>query len=228
MNAFRAKGAQASSLKTVTNVEALDEHSVRIDFSQPSGYMLNVLAGEAGIVVEPKALEDPDLGTKPVGTGAFELSGLQQGKITFTKFDKYWNAGKTTISGIEMTVFADEPTRLRSVVSGETDGSTISPGQMQEAEANGLSLVKGPNSTINGILLNTKASEFGNPLVRKALLYAIDREAISQSLFDGGCTPTVHPAESFVTHRDGGWTPDQLAADFAEYTQHLQHHTKAG
>lgn len=37
-----------------------------------------------------------------------------------------------------------------------------------------------------------------------------------------------HPKESFVTHRDGGWTPAQLAADFAEYAQHLQHHTKAG
>lgn len=193
MNAFRAKGAQASSLKTVTNVEALDKYSVRIDFSQPSGYMLNVLAGEAGIVVEPAALTSPDLGTKPVGTGAFELSGLQQGKITFKKFDKYWNAKKTTIAGIEMTVFADEPTRLRSVVSGEMDGSTISAGQIKEAEANSLSIVKGPNSTINGILLNTKASEFGNPLVRKALLYAIDREAIAKSLFDDGCTPTVQP-----------------------------------
>jgi peptide/nickel transport system substrate-binding protein len=193
LDAFRAKGAQASSLKTVTKVEALDEHTVRIDFSQPSGYMLNVLAGEAGIIVEPKALASADLGTKPVGTGAFELTGLQQGKITFTKFDKYWNAEKTTIGGIEMTVFADEPTRLRSVVSGEMDGSTISAGQIQEAEANSLSLVQGPNSTINGILLNTKASEFGNPLVRKALLYAIDREAIATSLFDNGCTPTVQP-----------------------------------
>ncbi|MFI7673095.1 ABC transporter substrate-binding protein [Actinophytocola sp. NPDC049390] len=193
LDAFRAKGAQAASLKTVTTVEAIDKYAVRIDFSQPSGYMLNILAGEAGIVVEPKALADPDLGTKPVGTGAFELSGLRQGKITFTKFDKYWNADKTTIGGIEMTVFADEPTRLRSVVSGEMDGSTISAGQIEEAEANGLSLVRGPNSTINGILLNTKASEFGDPLVRKALMYAIDREAISESLFDGGCTPTVQP-----------------------------------
>ncbi|MFC4855816.1 ABC transporter substrate-binding protein [Actinophytocola glycyrrhizae] len=201
LNAFKAKGAQAASLKTVAKVEALDEHSVRIDFSQPSGYMLNILAGEAGIVVEPKALEDPDLPTKPVGTGAFELSDLRQGKITFKKFDEYWDAEKTTISGIEMTVFADEPTRLRSVVSGEMDGSTISAGQIEEAEANGLSLVKGPNSTINGILLNTKASEFGDPLVRKALLYAIDREAISESLFDGGCTPTVQPfSEGFWPH----------------------------
>ncbi|HYQ62455.1 SDR family NAD(P)-dependent oxidoreductase [Actinophytocola sp.] len=36
----------------------------------------------------------------------------------------------------------------------------------------------------------------------------------------------AHPTESFVTHRDGGWTPEQLAADFAEYTQHLQHHRR--
>jgi 3-oxoacyl-[acyl-carrier protein] reductase len=37
----------------------------------------------------------------------------------------------------------------------------------------------------------------------------------------------AHPSECFVTHRDGGWTPGQLAADFAEYAQHLQRHTKA-
>jgi hypothetical protein len=37
----------------------------------------------------------------------------------------------------------------------------------------------------------------------------------------------AHPAESFVTHRDGGWTPAQLAGDFAEYAQHLQRHAKA-
>ncbi|MFC4855815.1 SDR family NAD(P)-dependent oxidoreductase [Actinophytocola glycyrrhizae] len=37
-----------------------------------------------------------------------------------------------------------------------------------------------------------------------------------------------HPTESFVTHREGGWTAEQLAADFAEYAQHLRHHTKAG
>lgn len=193
LNAFKAKGSLSTSLKTVDKVEALGKFSVRIDFTEPSGYILNILAGEAGMIVEPKALDNPDLGTKPVGTGAFQLTGLQQGKITFKKFDKYWNVKKTTIGGIEMTVFADEPTRLRSVVSGEMDGSTISAGQVKEAEANNLTLVKGPNSTINALLLNTKASEFGNPLVRKAIMYAIDRDAISQSLYDNGCTPTVQP-----------------------------------
>jgi ABC-type transport system substrate-binding protein len=193
LDAFRAEGAQATSLTTVDKVEALGTNEVRIDFTEPSGYILDVLAGEAGIVVEPTALAGADLSTKPVGTGPFELTDLRQGKITFTKFDRYWNADNTTIGGIEMTVFNDEPTRLRSVVSGEMDGTTIAAGQVEEAEANNLSIVKGPSSTVFALLLNTKASEFGNPLVRKALVYAIDREAISQSLFDGDCTPTVQP-----------------------------------
>jgi NAD(P)-dependent dehydrogenase (short-subunit alcohol dehydrogenase family) len=33
-----------------------------------------------------------------------------------------------------------------------------------------------------------------------------------------------HPKEVFVTHRDGGWSPDQLAADFAGLAEHLQSH----
>jgi NAD(P)-dependent dehydrogenase (short-subunit alcohol dehydrogenase family) len=35
----------------------------------------------------------------------------------------------------------------------------------------------------------------------------------------------AHPKEAFVTHREGGWTPDQLATDFAGLTEHLQTHT---
>ncbi|MGI5132909.1 ABC transporter substrate-binding protein [Pseudonocardia sp. CA-107938] len=198
MEALRARGTQASALKTVAKVEATGPLSMRITFTQPAGYMLNVLAGEAGIVVAPKALQDPQLGTKPVGTGAFRLTSLEQGRVTFTKFDGYWDAARTTIGGIEMPIFADEPTRLRAVVSGQIDGTTISAGQVREAQARGLSLVKGPISQLNGILLNTSKGELGDPRVRKALMYAIDRKAIADSLFDGGCTPIVQPfAEGF-------------------------------
>jgi ABC-type transport system substrate-binding protein len=193
LEAFRKSGGQAAALKPVTKVEARGPYSVHLEFSAPSGYMLNILASEPGMVVEPKALESPDLGTKPVGTGAFQLTSLVQGKITFAKFDKYWNAAATSIGGIEMTVFPDEPTRLRAVVSGQVDGSTVGAGQEKEATANGLSVVKGPNAQINGILLNTADPVFSNPLVRKAMMYAFDRRAISDTLFSGNCTPTVQP-----------------------------------
>jgi 3-oxoacyl-[acyl-carrier protein] reductase len=34
----------------------------------------------------------------------------------------------------------------------------------------------------------------------------------------------AHPKEAFVTHREGGWSADQLATDFAGFTEHLQSH----
>lgn len=36
----------------------------------------------------------------------------------------------------------------------------------------------------------------------------------------------AHPAESFVTHREGGWTAEQLAGDFTEWAPRLQDHTR--
>lgn len=193
LEAFRKSGGQAAALKPVTKVEARGPYAVHLEFSAPSGYMLNILASEPGMVVEPGALNSPDLGTKPVGTGPFQLTSLVQGKVTFTKFDKYWNAAATSIGGIEMTVFADEPTRLRAVVSGQVDGTTIGPSQEKEATSNGLTVVKGPNAQIDGVLLNTGDPVFSKPLVRKAMMYAFDRKAISDTLFSGNCTPAVQP-----------------------------------
>lgn len=211
IEALRARGAQASVLKPVAKAEATGPLSMRLTFAQPAGYMINVLAGEAGIVVAPNALKDPQLGTKPVGTGAFRLTSLEQGKVTFTKFDGYWNAAATTIGGIEMPVFGDEPTRLRAVVSGQIDGTTISAGQVREAESSDLTLVKGPISQLNGVLLNTSKGELGDPRVRKALLHAIDRKAIADSLYAGGCTPIVQP------FADGFWPNVPALNDVAPY-----------
>ncbi|MEU6700545.1 SDR family NAD(P)-dependent oxidoreductase [Pseudonocardia sp. NPDC046786] len=37
----------------------------------------------------------------------------------------------------------------------------------------------------------------------------------------------AHPSEAFVTHRTGGWSADQLAEDFAGFTDHLRSHLPA-
>jgi ABC-type transport system substrate-binding protein len=193
LEAYQKQGALKGSLSGVKKVEVVSPEEVKLTFAQPAGYMTNVLAGEAGIVVGPKALDDPNLGTKPVGTGPFKLTSMQGGKVSFRKFDGYWNAKAVSVSGIDMTVYSDEPTRLRAVKSGQTDGTTITPSQVKEAEAAGLNVAKGPNTTFNGILLNTSNAKLANPKVREALLYAIDRDSISKNLYAGSCVPAVQP-----------------------------------
>jgi peptide/nickel transport system substrate-binding protein len=71
--------------------------------------------------------------------------------------------------------------------------------------------VQGPNSTLTAMLLNTAQGDFGNPLVRKALMYSIDRKAITDSIYDGGCTPSVQP---FVA---GFWPSAPALQDVTPY-----------
>ncbi|MFC6084119.1 ABC transporter substrate-binding protein [Sphaerisporangium aureirubrum] len=193
LEAFKKEGALAGTLSGIEKVDVLAPDQVKLTFKQPSGYMINVLAGEAGIVVAPGALADPGLAGKPVGTGPFQVDALTEGKVTFKKFDGYWDAKRTTIGGIEMAVYSDESTRLRAVKSGQADGTSITPSQIKESEAAGLTVIKGPNTTFNGILLNTANDKLSDPKVRQALLYAIDRESISKNLYAGICSPSVQP-----------------------------------
>jgi ABC-type transport system substrate-binding protein len=82
---------------------------------------------------------------------------------------------------------------LRAVKSGQADGTSITPSQVKESEASGLTVIRGANSTFNGILLNTGADKLKDPKVRQAILYAVDRESISKNLYAGACAPAVQP-----------------------------------
>ncbi|GIH26614.1 ABC transporter substrate-binding protein [Acrocarpospora phusangensis] len=195
LEAYQKEGALVGSLSGLDKVEVLAPDQVKLTFKEPSGYMINVLAGEPGIVVAPSALSDPELTGKPVGTGPFQLDTLSEGKVSFKRFDGYWDAQRTTIGGIEMAVYSDEATRLRAVKSGQADGTSITPSQIKESEASGLTVIKGANTTFNGILINTSADKLTDPKVREAMLYAIDRESISKNLYASTCTPTVQPLQ---------------------------------
>ncbi|MFI7450181.1 ABC transporter substrate-binding protein [Nonomuraea sp. NPDC049714] len=211
LEAYKKSGALVSSLSVLDKVDVVGPTEVKLTFSEPAGYMINLLAGEAGIVVAPGALDDPTLPSKPVGTGAFELASLQVGKVAFKKFEGYWNAAETTIGGVEMTVYSDESTRLRAVVSGQADGTSITPGQIKEAEAAGMTVIKAPNTTFNGILLNTGAGKLDDPKVRQALMYAIDRESINKNLYENSCAGLVQPFQ------EGFWANVPELNDVSSY-----------
>ncbi|MFG1972727.1 ABC transporter substrate-binding protein [Nonomuraea fuscirosea] len=196
LEAYKKSGALVTTLATLDKVDVVSPTEVKLTFTEPAGYMINVLAGEPGIVVAPGALDDPDLGTKPAGTGPFQLASFAQDKVTFKKFDGYRDAAKTGIGGLEMAVYSDEATRLRAVKSGQADGTSITPGQIKESQAAGMTVIQAPNTQFNAILVNTKIKELADPKVRQALLYAIDRESISKSLYAGACAPAVQPFQN--------------------------------
>lgn len=74
IEAFKKSGTLVGQLAILDKVEVTGPLELKLTFKEPAGYMLNALAGEAGIAVSPKALDDPDLATQPVGTGPFTVT----------------------------------------------------------------------------------------------------------------------------------------------------------
>lgn len=172
--------------------------------ASPAGYLVQVLAGEAGMMISPAALDNTDLATKPVGAGPFRVTTYNQTKLVYEAWDGYWDADSIDLDRIEMTFLLDEKARLRALTSGQVEAAPIRSNQNSEAEAGGMKLTKGDAAFVYGLMLNTGQSELGEPLVRQALIHAIDRDAINEAFFDNECTPLVQPYPSkHWAHVDG-------------------------
>ena len=210
LEAAAAEGSNlATDLSVVEGVEAVDPTTVRITLNGPGGHMAGVLAGYPGMMVSPAAFES-DLQTNPVGAGPFTLVDITENAVTFEKWDGYYGADDVGIAGLEFSTFADESARLRALQSGQLDGAFLSASQVAEAEAAGLAVTSLTQTNVHGALINTGHEALGNDLVRQAIMHAIDRDAISQALYGGRCTPTGQP------YPENYWAYDPALADAPE------------
>ena len=194
----------ASSLSMVESVEAVDPLHVRLTLNRPGGDLPQVLTGFAGMMVSPASLTAGTTGTEPVGAGPFTLSDLTNSGATFEAWDGYWDADATVASSVVVDVLPDDSARLNALKSGQYDAGVISPGQIAEAESAGLETYSRAGATANGISVNAASNPvLADPDVRRAISSAIDREQISEFLYDGQCAVDAQPyAEGHWAHND--------------------------
>lgn len=182
-------------LEVVESVEVVDDYTVWLRLNGPGGHLAGVLAGYPGLMISPAAL-DRDLRLEPVGAGPFTLDSVTETLVTFERWDDYYAADEVTVAGLEFHTFDDESARLRALESGQLDGAFLSPSQVAQAEASGINVDTAMQTTFHGILVNTAHEALGVDEVRQALSLAIDRDAVSQALYDGRCVPSVQPYPS--------------------------------
>jgi peptide/nickel transport system substrate-binding protein len=180
-------------LSNLEAVEIVDDSHVRLRMSDAGTPMLGVLAGEAGMIISPRALSQDNLSTSPAGTGPFTLDSFVGSDIRFTKWDGYWDPGAVTSPGIDVTVFLDESARVRALWSGQVDVGFIQPNQVEEVRAGGLQVTSASTADFFGVILNTGEAAFAESKVRQAMMLAVDRPALVQNVFGDGCVPSAQP-----------------------------------
>jgi peptide/nickel transport system substrate-binding protein len=129
----------------------------------------------------------------PIGTGMFMFKSQElNASMTFEKFDGFWDPTRTpNFKTLVLQIVPEESARLAGLQTGAIDlahGMTSNSAvQMQGSDLRVVE-VKNASTAVLGVfeMLNpTSGAPLTNVEVRKALLMAIDREGIAQSLYGG-------------------------------------------
>jgi len=177
----------AGNFSTIKDAKVINSNTVLIITNGPDPILLKRLTFLD--IVNKKYIESsPDniVNTKPVGTGPYQVIEWNRGgDIKIEKFNDYWGQ-KPSIQNVTFRFIQENSTRLAALKAGEINlAVNMLPEYLEQLPsyktANSIEFYFLRFNTIRGIMQNK--------LIRQAVNYAIDKEAIVQALFLGSAVP---------------------------------------
>lgn len=186
--------AYAYDVARTTSVEVIDDYTVKLTSEEPDPLFLRFVAGSWAMIptdyFNEVGLEGIE--ANPVGTGPFKFVEWVQGdRIVLEAFEDYWDEGLPKLARVIFRPIPEEATRIAAIQTGEIHIANRLPAE--EAQrllgAPGVTIVRYPVDRVFYIAFNNLTSGKGTPienqLVRQAMNYAVDRQAIIDALFNG-------------------------------------------
>lgn len=180
-----------SELSIVDDISAPDAQTVVFTLHRPSAAFLHtVSAFRQGLIVNMQALADfgDEYGRNPVGTGAYEFVSWTPGVEVELRANPDHHLGAPEVETATFVVIPDENVRMLALQRGEVDiamGLQNPEIYAQLLSVDGIESGEVTSSTVHGIGFNTRMAPFDDVRVRTALLHAIDRELIAETIWGG-------------------------------------------
>ncbi len=174
-----------SFIDAIESVEAQDRYTVRIRLRHPLASLLSGLAsGNLAIVEKAAVQQHGNLQRTVAGTGPFMLAEwVPDNFMRLVRNPRYFRRGLPRVDQVVFRVIPDQASLLAGVRSGALDMATINQGSvvLQARREPGVVVLQKPGINLRIFSFNTTRPPFQNPMVRYALSFAIDREAIVQA-----------------------------------------------
>lgn len=178
----------------VADVKIIDEYTVEVILDAPNAMLLLQMNEHWGILSKEYHDEVGEDGymQHPVGTGSFEFVEWRSGdQIVLKAFEDYWDEEYPKVDKVIYRPIPDSSTRYTALVNDEIDiVQGLTPEQVGLVkEAEGVTLITYPHDRVYYVTFNNMTTGIGTPvenkLVRQAMSYAVDYEAIVERIFDG-------------------------------------------
>ena len=179
------------AFSNITDIQAPDASTVVITLAQPDNEFLSYMT----TAVLPADYDQQD--TDPVGTGPFKfVSRAAQDSVVLEKFDEYWGT-PAQLDQVTFKIIENADSLLMSLQSGAIDLCAHLTSTQVAQLGEDFDVAEGTMNLVQALYLNNAVEPFDNELVRQALCYAIDKQAIIDLAFDGYGSPigsSMYPA----------------------------------
>lgn len=183
-----------SELGNIVSTEVIDEYTVKINLSTVDAALPSVFTNICGLMLAPSTLGAEDMAIHPVGTGAFKLEEYVEGDHIFlTAYENYWDKGADGqalpyLDRVEIYIMGDDSVRTINLQTGDIDmvdyhlsGNSI----MKAMDMSNVITVMTNNRSTYFLSFNLNDERMGNPLVRQAVSYAVNREELIEVCLEG-------------------------------------------
>jgi oligopeptide transport system substrate-binding protein len=194
-------------------VKALDDKTLQVTLENPTPYFLELTAFYTYYPVNKKVVEsNPKWAMEAathVGNGPFKMTVWEhKSKMVLEKNENYWDKDAVKLDRIEFAMIEDDNTELSMFDNGELDwaGQPLGgiPIDAVPALKDAGKLMIHPKATMYWYKINTTKPPLNNAKIRKALAYAINRQAIVDNVTQVGQVPTMGILpQSMIIKSDG-------------------------
>lgn len=176
----------ASGMDVVDHAEVVAPDQLEVVLSRPSNGWLFLMTTRIGAMFSPDGVDD--LANNPVGTGPYEVVKFTRGdSLELKRRDDYWGEAPA-MAEVTFRYFKDPTAMSNAEMTGDIDiiGAVLAPETIgQFAEDDRFEVIEGPTNGEVVLSFNNAKGPLTDIRVRQAIKYALDRQAILDTVMDG-------------------------------------------
>ncbi|HEX9122133.1 MAG TPA: ABC transporter substrate-binding protein [Actinomycetota bacterium] len=179
---------QSGFFSTITGAKKVDDLTVDILTNGPDPILPSRMYWMK--MVPPEASKNADFADDPVGTGPYKFVEWTKGDhVTLERNPDYWG-DEPSIAKVTYQFPSESGARLSGLLAGDFDLVTnLLPEDVQTVEGAGMQVAHVQGLEHPVLILNARGGITADERVRQALNYAVDKDAIVNSLFGGFGVP---------------------------------------
>ncbi|MCI1999752.1 MAG: ABC transporter substrate-binding protein [Clostridia bacterium] len=178
----------------IQSVEVIDDHTVQFTTSERTTDLPAAMSYVGTAIIAPSSVDKSGSFILPIGTGPFKAESFDEttGIFTAVRSDNYWGDINTSVTKRIVKSMPDASARSLAVQNGEIDIANDIPFSDLETleNSNNTNVSKFNTARTYFYEYNMKKDLFKDERVRKALIYAINKnEIVNDVLFGVGGVP---------------------------------------